>query len=381
MFPHVSAITSFTLLSALALTFSVAAIGEAQAQKASITKTDFGKLPEGGSVDLYTLRNSHGMTAKIMTYGAILTEVLTPDKDGKFGDVTLGFDTLSDYVKGHPFFGATVGRVGNRIAKGKFTLDGEDYVLAINNEPNHLHGGLKGFDKVIWKAEKTRRADGVAVKFSYVSADGEEGYPGNLNVSVVYTLTEKNSVRIEYSAVTDKATPINMTNHSYFNLAGKGEVEDHLMQIMADRFVQVDDTLIPTGELPAVKGTVMDFSSSHRIGDNIAKTGGDPHGYDHTYVLNSGGKKFALAASVSEPTTGRTLEVYTDQPGVQFYTGNFLDGTLTGKGGIVYKQHTGFCLETQHFPDSVNHPRFPSVILQPGDVYRTKTEFVFGVKK
>ncbi len=374
---HLTALTTLALTAALVSSI----IGSANAQKGSTLKSDFGRLPSGEKVELYTLTNSSGMSAKIMTFGAILTELAVLDKDGKFGDVVLGFDHLDAYVKGHPFFGSTVGRVGNRIAKGKFILDGAEYVLVTNNGPNHLHGGNKGFDKVVWKAEKVRRADGQAVKFSYLSPDGEEGYPGNLDVAVVYILTEKNSLRVEYTATTDAPTPINLTNHSYFNLAGKGTVDDHIMQINAGRFTAVDDTLIPTGELPLVKGGVMDFLTPHRIGDRIMEVGGEPHGYDHNYVLDSGGKKFALGATVSEPTSGRVMEMLTDQPGVQFYTGNFLDGTLTGKKATTYHQHTGFCLETQHFPDSVNHPKFPSVILRPGETYKTKTEFRFSVKK
>ena len=343
-------------------------------------KTAFGKLDDGTVVELYTLTNAHGLTAKIMTYGAILTELHVPDKDGKEGDVVLGFDNLAQYVKGHPYFGSTVGRVANRIAKGKFTLDGKEYTLAVNNGPNHLHGGLRGFDKVIWKAQIVRSADGPSVRFSYHSPDGEEGYPGNLDVTVTYTLTNKNGLRIDYAATTDKATPVNLTNHSYFNLAGQGDILGTEMMIAADRYVAVDDTLIPTGELKDVSGTPMDFRTPHTIGSRIAETGTVTNGYDLCYVLNSGGRSFALAARAYEPTTGRVMEAYTTEPGVQFYTANFLDGTLTGKGGMVYQRHDAFCLEAGHYPDSVNHPDFPSTILRPGETYHQRTEYLFSTR-
>lgn len=352
----------------------------AQSAQAGIEKTEFGKLPDGPVIDLYTLTNANGLVAKIITYGAILTELHVPDKNGKLGDVVLGFDNLDQYAKGHPYFGATVGRVANRIALGKFTLNGKDYTLAVNNSPNHLHGGVKGFDKVVWKAEPTRSKDGPAVKLTYRSPDGEEGYPGNLDVTVVYTLTNKNALRIEYTATTDQDTPVNLTNHSYFNLAGQGDIGNHELLLNADRYTPTDDTLIPTGEIEPVKGTPLDFTTAHPIGDHLAEVGGDPKGYDHNYVLNGGGKNLTLAARVYEPTTGRIMEMYTTEPGVQLYTGNFLDGTLTGKGGIVYKQHTAFSLEAQHFPDSVNHPDFPSVILKPGKTYRQRTEYVFSTR-
>jgi aldose 1-epimerase len=350
------------------------------ASRASVKKNTFGKLEDGTVVEIYTLSNAGGMSARIMTYGATLTELHVPDKAGKTGDVVLGFDNLAQYVKGHPYFGSTVGRVANRIAKGRFNLEGKEYTLAVNNGPNHLHGGLKAFDKVVWKAEPVKSADGAAVRFSYHSPDGEEGYPGNLDVTVTYSLTNQNALRIDYTATTDRATPVNLTNHTYFNLAGQGEVLGHEMMLAADRFVAVDETLIPTGELKEVKGTPMEFTTPHTIGERIAQVGGDPNGYDHCYVLNSGGKSLALAARVYEPSTGRVMEMYTTEPGVQFYTGNFLDGSLTGKGGVVYRKHAAFCLEAGHFPDAVNHPRFPSVILRPGQTYQQRTEYRFSTR-
>jgi aldose 1-epimerase len=350
------------------------------AGKAGVEKAEFGKLPDGTVVDIYTLTNANGLQAKIMTYGAIVTELHVPDRHSNSGDVVLGFDSLDPYVKGTPYFGAIVGRVANRIAKGKFTLDGKEYTLAVNNGPNHLHGGLKGFDKVVWKAVPKSGKEGPAVQFTYLSPDGEEGYPGSLNVTVVYTLTNKNGLRIDYTATTDKATPVNLTNHSYFNLAGKDDILAHEVTLVADRYTPADDTLIPTGERKDVKGTPMDFTTPKTVGSRMAEVGGDPNGYDHNYVLNSGGKSFALAAQVYEPTTGRVMQVYTTEPGIQFYTGNFLDGTLTGKGGIVYRQHDAFCLEAQHFPDSVNHPKFPSMILRPGKAYKQRTEYVFSTR-
>lgn len=376
------------ILSGLAL-FGLAALmtlpaTEAAAQKPTpgVVKSDFGKLSDGTHVELYTLTNKNGMVAKITTYGGIVTSVITPDRNGNMGDVVLGFDNLDGYLKGHPYFGALTGRVANRIAKGKFTLDGQSYTLAVNNGPNHLHGGLKGFDKAIWKATVLKSKE-PAISLAYRSVDGEEGYPGNLDVTVVYTLTDKNGLKIEYSAKTDKATPVNLTNHSYFNLAGKGNVLQHEVNIFAKRYTPVDDTLIPTGDISTVVGTPLDFSTqAFPIGLRISSVGGDPKGYDHNYVLDSNGKKFALGARVYEDTTGRILEMYTDEPGVQFYTGNFLDGTLTGKGGEVYKQYSGFCLEAQHFPDAVNKsPIFPTVILRPGETYKQTTEYRFSVKK
>jgi aldose 1-epimerase len=349
-------------------------------QEARVERADFGTMKDGTPIDIYTLTNTKGMVAKIITYGGIVTELDVPDRTGKMADVVLGFKTLDGYLSDEPFFGAIIGRVGNRIAKGRFTLNGTTYKLATNDGANHLHGGLKGFDKVVWKAEIVKADDGAALKLTYLSPDGEEGYPGNLTATVVYTLTNQNELRIDYTATTDKATPVNLTNHSYFNLAGEGSgtILGHELMIAADRFTPVDSGLIPTGKLAPVAGTPMDFTKPMTIGSRIDKVPlAPPGGYDHNYVLTSGGGTLALAARVTEPTTGRVMEVYTTEPGVQFYTGNFLDGSLTGKSGIAYAKHAAFCLETQHFPDSVNHPSFPSTILEPGQTYKTTTVYRF----
>jgi aldose 1-epimerase len=347
-----------------------------------ISKSEWGKTTDGTPVEQIVVTNAAGMKAKIITYGGIVTELDVPDRDGKSGDVVLGFDNLDGYLKTHPYFGAIIGRVGNRIAKGKFTLDGKEYTLAVNNGPNSLHGGLKGFDKKIWKAELLPdNPDGPAVRLTYTSPDGEEGYPGNLSATVTYTLTDKNELRIDYLATTDKATPVNLTNHSYFNLAGAaaGDILGHELMLAADKYIPVDDTLIPTGEIKDVHGTPMDFTTPTAIGAHIAEMKGDPGGYDHTYVLRPGTPP-VLAARVYEPHSGRVMEMYTTEPGVQFYTGNFLDGTITGKGGVVYKKHQGLCLEAHHFPDAVHQPDFPSIILRPGNTYKQTTIYKFSAK-
>jgi len=369
-----------------ALALAILNLGCAAANKSTnMTRIDeqpWGQTQDGTPVKLFTLSNSKGMVAKITTYGAIITEIRVPDRNGKSGNVVLGFDKLDQYLKGHPFFGAVAGRVGNRIAKGRFTLDGHEYKLAVNNGPNHLHGGIKGFDKVVWNAKPLHaNAKETALQLSYLSKDGEEGYPGNLAVTVTYTLTEENELRIDYSAKTDKATPVNLTNHSYFNLAESGTILDHELMINADRYTVTDDTLIPTGEIAPVAGTPLDFRKPTPIGARFDQIQKKPKGYDDNFVLNSGGKALALAARVYEPKTGRVMEVLTTQPGVQLYTGNFLDGKLTGPNGQVYAQHTGFCLETQHFPDSVNHPNFPSTILRPGQSFKSTTIFKFETRK
>jgi aldose 1-epimerase len=348
--------------------------------KTSVTRSDYGKMPDGTAVEQYTLTNPHGIVCKIITYGGIITEIHTPDRTGQPGDIVLGFHSLESYLKGHPYFGAIVGRVANRIAKGKFTLDGKTFTLAVNNGPNHLHGGLKGFDKVVWKAQTVEVPDGVAVRLTYTSPDGEEGYPGTLKVAVIYTLTESNELRIDYEATTDKATPVNLTNHSYWNLAGGGEILGHELMLNAANYTPSDNTLIPTGEIKPVKGTPLDFTRPKPIGRDIGQLADSPQrGYDHNFVLDGGGKAVALGARVYEPQSGRVLEMLTDQPGVQLYTANFLEATQ-GKAGQMHRKYHAFCLETQHFPDSVNHTNFPSTILRPGDTYRTTTVFRFSTQ-
>ncbi len=345
-----------------------------------ITRDVFGSLPDGTSVDIYTLKNASGVEARIMTYGATLVSLKLPDRGGVLADVNLGFDTLDGYLGTHPYFGVIVGRYANRIAKARFTLDGIEYRLAQNNNENTLHGGLKGFDKVVWKAEPAPVPGGVGLKLTYLSKDMEEGYPGNLAVAVVYALTDGNELRIDYEATTDKKTPVNLSNHAYWNLkgAGNGDILGHVLRLEADRITAVDSAvnLIPTGEILPVAGTSFDFTSPHAIGERIALVEG---GYDHNFVLKSGGGTLALAAHVEEPGSGRVLEIWTDQPAIQLYTGNFLDGTVVGKGGQAYRKHYGFCLETQHFPDSPNHSNFPSTILDPGQTYRTTTVHKFSV--
>ena len=339
---------------------------------------DFGKTPDGTAVERYTLTNGR-VTAKVLTYGGIVSELHVPDRDGKPGDVVLGFDTLDGYLKGHPYFGATVGRFANRIAGGKFSLDGKDYTLAVNNGPNTLHGGLKGFDKAVWKVEKSTDS---SLTLSYLSKDGEEGYPGNLTVHVTFTVTKDDALRLDYKATTDKPTPLNLTNHSYFNLAGPaaGAILDHVAQIEADSYTPVDDNLIPTGKIAPVRGTPLDFTKPTAIGSRFSELKAEPIGYDHNYVLRGHGELTALAARVRDPKSGRILELHTTEPGVQLYTGNFLDGTITGKGGVAYKKNMAFCLETQHYPDSVHHPEFPSTILKPGATYTQTTIYKFSAK-
>jgi len=349
-----------------------------------ISSAPFGVLQNGTAVELYTLRNTRGMQAKIMTYGGIVTSLTAPDRAGHFADVVLGYDSLDAYVKSSPYFGATVGRFGNRVARGRFTLDGRQYVLATNNGANSLHGGNIGFDKVVWKAAKSEVSpQGPQLTLTYLSKDGEEGYPGNLQVTAVYTLTHDNGLRVDFTATTDKDTVVNLTQHSYFNLRGKGDILGHEVQINADRFTPVDSTLIPTGELKSVAGTPFDFRKPTTIGariedaDEQLKFG---KGYDHNWVLNGPAGTLRLNATVYEPTTGRLLEVLSDQPGLQFYSGNFLDGSNVGKGGRVYKFRNGFCMEPQHFPDSPNHANFPAVVLKPGETYRNTIVYRFDAR-
>lgn len=351
----------------------------------------FGKLPaplEGNDkVTRYTLINRNGVVMKCIDYGAIITELHVPDATGKMSDVVLGFDKLDGYLKGHPYFGTNAGRCGNRIAKGKFTLDGKEFTLATNNAPNHLHGGKEGFDKKLWKAEAFLAPTGPAVKFNYVSKDMEEGYPGNLSATVTYTLTDNNEVVIDFRATTDKPTICNLAHHSYFNLAGhaSGDILGHQVQILAKNYTPTDDTLIPTGKIDPVAGTPFDFTTAKPIGKDLEKAGGKPVGYDLNYVLD---KKTTdrpePAARVTESKTGRVMEVLTTEPGLQFYTGNFLDGTNVGKGGAVYKQYNGFCMEAQKFPDAVNKPQWKDVsnpVLRPGETYKQTTVYKFGVAK
>lgn len=339
--------------------------------RTGITQAPFGQLPDGETITQFTLTNAHGLVAKIIDFGGIITELHAPDRDGRFADVVLGFDTLEPYRGDSPYFGALIGRHGNRIAKGRFTLDGREVQLPTNNGNNHLHGGPTGFDKVKWQAT----VDGDSLRLAYRSPDGEQGYPGNLEATVTYLLTDDNELVVRFHAVTDKATPVNLTQHSYFNLKGEGSdtIEDHVLTLMADRYTPVDDTAIPTGELAPVEGTPMDFRKPKAIGERIATVGKNPTGYDHNYVVNGEAGKLRPAARVEEPKTGRVMDVLTTEPGVQLYTGNYLDGKLKGKGGQPYDKHDAVCLETQHFPDSPNRPGFPSTVLRPGEEYHEVT--------
>ena len=335
------------------------------------------------AVELYTLTNANGMEARIMTYGGAVVSLKVPDRNGKLGDVVLGYETLGGYLKNSPYFGAIIGRYGNRIGKARFSLNGKEYTLPKNNGENTLHGGLKGFDKVVWKGKEVKSRDGGGLELTYLSKDGEEGFPGNLSVTVSYTLTNQNELKIKYSARTDKTTVVNLTNHSYFNLACEGAILNHELMIDASRFTPVDAGLIPTGELRSVKGTPMDFTQFAGIGTRIDQQDEQltfGRGYDHNWVLNNATGKLAVAAKAYEPVSGRVMEVLTTEPGIQFYSGNFLDGSITGKGGQVFGQRYGFCLETQHFPDSPNKPGFPSTVLKPGQKYETTTIYKFSVK-
>lgn len=356
-----------------------------QKSKATVTKKDYGTTSEGKTVELYTLRNTNGMEVDIITYGGRITGLSVPDRDGKFSNVVLGFDTLEQYEKENPFFGALVGRYGNRIANAKFSLNGKEYSLAANNGPNNLHGGLKGFDKVVWKVEATDENENAILKLGYLSTDMEEGFPGNLKTTVTYTLTKDNTLQVAYEATTDQPTVVNLTQHSYFNLSGdfSKTIMDHEVSLEADQLVPVDENLIPTGELMDVAGTPFDFRSPKSIGrdinadnDQINKGGG----YDHCWVLKGQDTGLRTVAKVYDPETGRVMEVATTEPGVQLYTGNFLDGTLPRPDGGTFGKRSGLCLETQHYPDSPNQPDFPSVTLNPGEKYSTATYFKFGIK-
>ncbi len=366
---------------AFALPFLAPAQAWGQSMKeAKVEKSLFGKLSDGTPVYSFTLTNSHSASAKVITYGAILNELWMPDRAGKLADIVLGFDTLEGYIANRPWFGATVGRVANRIAQGKFSLDGKQYSLEINDPPNNLHSGSHDLSHVVWQADPVKESDGAAVRFTYHSLNGDEGFPGNLDISVTYTLTNQNELKLNYTAKTDRATPVNLTHHSYFNLDGQPDVLGEILYINANRYTPVNATLIPTGEIVPVQGTPLDFRHPKAIGADIAGMKGNPGGYDHNFVLNGEAGTLKLAARVFDRSSGREMEVWTTEPGVQFYSGNFLDGSITGKRGVVYGQHSGFCLETQHFPDAVNQPKFPSVILHPGQEYYQETIYRFRAK-
>jgi aldose 1-epimerase len=348
-----------------------------------IDKQPFGTMATGEPVDIYTLRNDNGAEARIMTYGGIVVSLKMPDKNGHFDDVVLGYDNLDSYVKNSPYFGALVGRYGNRIAGAKFTLDGTTYTLAANDGPNTLHGGLKGFDKRIWSAHASESTNGPQLVLHYLSKDGEEGFPGNLDVTATFTLMHDNALRLEYTATTDKDTVVNLTHHGYFNLAGKGDILSHVVMIPADRFTPVDSTLIPTGVLQPVENTPFDFRTPTAIGARIEQDDEQlkfGKGYDHNWVINKNMGELGLMARVTEPTTGRVMEVWSTEPGLQFYSGNFLDGTITGKGGQIYGHRDAFCMEPQHFPDSPNKPQFPTTELKPGEVYHNTIIYKFSTQ-
>ena len=348
----------------------------------SVRRAPFGKTADGTTAEIFTFKNEHGVEVGVTSYGATITSIKTPDRNGMFTDIVLGFDTLDGYLGEHPYFGSVIGRYANRISLGRFMIDGINYRLAMNNGPNHIHGGVRGFDKYVWQAEELA---GNSVRFSRVSPDGEEGYPGNLQVAVVYSLTNYNELIVEYQAMTDLPTHVNLTQHTYFNLAGPGtDILGHQLMINADRYTPVDKASIPTGVLAPVAGTPFDFRKPMAIGARIEANHpqiAHGRGYDHNYVLNRKGDMLQLAARVVEPASGRVLEVATTEPGVQLYTGNFLDGKVVGKGGLAYARYSGFCLETQHFPDTPNKPDFPSSVLRPGDTYSSRTVFKFDVQK
>ena len=352
---------------------------EQKSPKCKVEKSFFGKTAEGDSIMLYTMKNEKEIVVKIMNYGGIITEIHTPDRNGKLGNITLGFDNLDQYLAGHPNFGALIGRFGNRIAKAQFSLDGETYQLAVNNGNNSLHGGIKGFDDVVWDPVVIDCDERAALQLSYISPDGEEGFPGTLKVVVTYELL-MDQLFITYEAETDKATPVNLTNHAYFNLAGEGTILDHVLYINASKYTPVNDELIPTGELANVEGTPFDFRKPFVVGERFDQIGNDPVGYDHNFVLDGSSEEKVLAAKLLDPKTGRSLEVLTTEPGVQFYTGNFLNGTLKS-GDFTYVKNSGMCLETQHFPDSPNQPNFPSTILRPGEKFISQTIYKFGVEE
>lgn len=372
---------SASILGALVLSAGILISCSGQPQKTNdaegiiIVSSDFGTLADGRPAHLFTLTNANGMRVDITNYGGIVTGIFVPDKDGNIENVVLGFDEIRPYEGDHPFFGAIIGRYGNRIARGTFSHDGETYQLSINDGNNHLHGGPNGFHTVLWEPE----IDGNSLRLRYLSKDGEEGYPGNLQVTVIYSLTNANELRIDYEATTDKKTPVNLTNHSYFNLSGdlQSTVLDHMLTLKADAYTPVNEELIPTGEIAPVAGTPFDFTVPHRIGDRIDRV---PGGYDHNFVLSKTDDTLEMVAELWHPPSGRKMKVFTQEPGIQFYSGNFLDGTITGAGGVVYEQYAGLCLETQHFPDAPNQPHFPSTVLSPGNIYQTTTIYMFTVE-
>ncbi|HWR36223.1 MAG TPA: aldose epimerase family protein [Clostridia bacterium] len=374
---------SVVLALSMAIIFVAAGCQRKPEAKLNMEKRAFGKTAEGAEVSLYVLTNKNGVEAAITNFGGALVSLKAPDRTGKLGDVILGYENVDGYVNDTFFFGGTIGRYGNRIKQGQFKLNGTTYTLAKNNGANHLHGGVKGFNKVLWEAKDVSTADVPALQLSYTSKDGEEGYPGNLSVQVTFTLTDSNELKIDYAATTDKDTIVNLTNHAYFNLAGQGDILQHQLRLAASRFTPVDATLIPTGELREVKGTPFDFTVATAIGDRINQKDEQlkfGEGYDHNFVLDASTEALPIAAEVYEPTTGRTLTVSTTEPGIQFYSGNFLTGTAPGKGGNKYPYRTGFCLETQHFPDSPNQPAFPSTVLKAGDQYKSSTVYKFSAK-
>jgi aldose 1-epimerase len=354
----------------------------------TVTSTPFGVTADGREAELFTLTNRHGIQIRLTNYGGIITSLRTPDRSGRFDDIVLGYDSLAAYVRNSPYFGAIVGRYGNRIARGVFALDGTTYRLAVNNGPNSLHGGLRGFDKVVWSASPFQNQEGTGVALDYTSPDMEEGFPGTLRSHVTYTLTDDDRLIVDYTATTDKATPVNLTQHTYWNLAGSArrDILGHELTINADSMTPVDSTLITTGEITPVSGTPFDFRTPKTIGERVNQRQDAQirfgNGYDHNFVLNRGGvaaDALVRAAHVAEPSSGRTLDIFTTEPGLQFYSGNFLDGSITGKGGAVYRFRYGIALETQHYPDSPNHPNFPSTVLRPGQQYHTRTVYQFGV--
>jgi aldose 1-epimerase len=386
------AFTIFTLLASILTSCNPKPEQQSTADSTMVTSKQqiaiksFGTMPDAREVKMFTLANNQGISMNVINYGGIIVSLNVPDKNGKIEDVVLGYDSLSHYIRNNPYFGALIGRYGNRIAKGKFFLDGKSYQLATNNDPNHLHGGVNGFDKVFWNIEPIDTAAGNALRLTYQSKDGEEGYPGNLNVEVTYLLTEKNELSISYKATTDKKTIVNLTQHTYFNLSGdaKADILQHELVLNADKFIPVDKTLIPTGKLQNVEGTPFDFRTPISIGSRIDKKDQQlefGRGYDHCWVLTDPETdSLNLAATLYEPTSGRLMSISTTEPGIQFYSGNFLDGSNIGKKGAVYKHRYGLCLESEHFPDSPNQKNFPSVELNPGEVYRTQTVYAFSTK-